>query len=331
MTTTNPASWGVRGHERAIAFLKKSLERGMLAHAYLFVGPQGVGKLDLALGLAKAITCPSEAKPCLTCKSCTRIKMGTHTDVRVVTRTGASVGIEQVRIIQQNASLKPFEGFARVFIIDGAEAMTRDAANALLKLLEEPPPYVYLLLLTSDETAVPETVLSRCQRVTLLPFSQDEVVASLEEQGLAADQARDIARLTRGRITLAEEMARSPEALAERRERIRDLMGMTKLTKTERLKEAERMAAGFSRNRDGLFNDLALLTEGWRDLLLQQAGLGNLALDPQLLPEKAPYPVEEIAGTLERLELSVQALRANVNARLVLEALLLAMPDQPVG
>jgi hypothetical protein len=121
-------------------------------------------------------------------------------------------------------------------------------------------------------------------------------------------------------------MAQSPEALEERRERMRALLALTSLTKTERLREAERMGAAYAKDRDAVASDLALMAEGWRDLLLAQAGLGEMAVNPQILPGAVPYTIEEIADTLGRLEMTAQALRANVNARLVFEALLLAMP-----
>jgi len=142
--------WQVVGHEETVALLDRSLRNGRLAHAYLFVGPRHVGKMRLAIELAKALNCHHEERPCGVCTQCERIEGLKHADVQVIGVDGTTeIGIDQMREMQHCASLKPFEGRHRVFIIDGVEHLSREAANCLLKTLEEPPADVQLVLLST--------------------------------------------------------------------------------------------------------------------------------------------------------------------------------------
>ena len=151
--------WSVIGQTRAVSLLQRSLERGSLAHAYLFVGPAHVGKMTLALNLAQALNCAAAEPPCGQCLSCQKIASAKHADVQIVglnrdgdsdePRPRAEISIDQIRQVQHSASLPPFEGRHKVFIIDGAELLSTEAANCLLKTLEEPVGKV-IFLLTKD-------------------------------------------------------------------------------------------------------------------------------------------------------------------------------------
>src|SRR3989337_2445199 len=160
--------WGLMGQERAVAALERALREGRVAHAYLIVGPERVGKHTLALKLAPALNCEGRVgagaptyggdehavEPCGECAPCRRIAGGIHADVQTVTveegEEGAQKGIHvsQIRDIERSAALKPFEGRSRVVIIDPAEEMNAAAQNAFLKTLEEPPPQVVFALVT---------------------------------------------------------------------------------------------------------------------------------------------------------------------------------------
>ena len=139
--------WRTAGHDKAVNILGRALGEGRTAHAYLVTGPEHVGKMTLALDLARAVNCSGAERPCDACAQCRRVDRGLHADVRVVGvepgpsggRQRVAIGIDQVREVQREASLKPYEGSSRVFIFDRAERLTEEAANSLLKILEEPP------------------------------------------------------------------------------------------------------------------------------------------------------------------------------------------------
>src|SRR6266487_606693 len=140
--------WDFMGNERVVEGLRVAVEKGRLPHALLFVGPAGVGKTRLALELAKALNCEGEDSPCGACVHCRQIASGSHPDVVLLERGEGkdSIAIGQVRELRQEATLRPFQGRRKVYVIAGAEALTAQAADALLKTLEEPPPELVLVL-----------------------------------------------------------------------------------------------------------------------------------------------------------------------------------------
>src|SRR5208283_6011856 len=163
--------WTVIGQDKVVTFLQKSLEKDSLAHAYLLVGLPHVGKMTLAVNLAMAINCEAEERPCGKCASCLRIASGKHADVQVIELSQivdsegdskTKISVEQVDQILHSVNLAPYEGKYKVFIIDGVEFMSIGAANRLLKTIEEPVQNVIFILLASNESLVPATIVSRC-------------------------------------------------------------------------------------------------------------------------------------------------------------------------
>jgi len=160
--------WQVIGQDKALALLDRSLKENNVAHAYLFVGPRHIGKKTLALNLAQALNCDADKPPCGQCHSCRRILEQKHADVTCIgLDSKTEIGIDDIRKLQRLANLPPYEGKRKVFIIDDAEYLSTEAANSLLKILEEPPPKVVWVLLTAEEPRLLPTIVSRCQRLEL--------------------------------------------------------------------------------------------------------------------------------------------------------------------
>lgn len=161
-----------------VELLKRALKSGRVSHAYMFYG-EGSLKGELALRFAQALFCKVlEDDACGECHDCRRVENLTHPDVKLVRPDGAVFKISQVREIRSEVSLKPYEGERRVFILEECDRMNLPAANALLKVLEEPPPWTVLILLISHPSALPPTVSSRCQVL----FAGEEVEANLQDE-----------------------------------------------------------------------------------------------------------------------------------------------------
>ena len=320
--------WNIEGHDDAIALLDTSLERGNLAHSYLFVGPKGIGKRSVAIALAQAVNCLESARPCGRCRSCVRVHTGLHADLRVVTKRNTVIGIEEVSDLLHDLNLRPYEGKHRVVIFDEINHASHDSFNALLKVLEEPPKHVLFVLLSSDLNLVPETIQSRCQTIFFHPASNDIVLKKLQELGVKNEPAREIMHIAQGRIREALEIANDPTILEARYEKLQSLMALRNESVASRITIAEQMAKDFSQNRDLVLSDLTLWIEGWHYVLLAAAGISKDMIG-RGLPEKAfNYQLSDILAFLEKLMSTTAALQQNVNPRLALESLLLAIPQE---
>ncbi|GEJ59146.1 DNA polymerase III subunit delta' [Anaeromyxobacter diazotrophicus] len=234
------------GQDRALGALRAALSRGALHHAYLFAGPEGVGKGTAARLLAQAANCEGGAAsgsaagfrtdPCGACGPCRKIARGTHPDVlalaeeRVMAKAGRwepkggrtpskDIVVDQVRdLVDHRLSLRRFEGRRRFVVIDPADALNPQAQNALLKTLEEPPADTTLVLVASSPDALLPTIRSRCARLAFAPLPEALLAERLAAAGRAPEDARLLAALSGG--SLGRALALDPDALRAREEAV---------------------------------------------------------------------------------------------------------------
>lgn len=195
---------------KVASFLSAATASGSLTHAYLFVGPAGSGKKSAAKALACAVVC--EDGGCGACPACQRVRKGFHPDVRLYEPEGASsYVVEQIRDLIHDITLAPIEAHSKVYIVDSAEALGPQAANALLKTLEEPPDDVVIVLLASAFDAVLPTIASRCQIVRFSRIAPSTAVAMLTQRGVSAEEARGALAASGGVVPRALDFLRSSE------------------------------------------------------------------------------------------------------------------------
>ena len=201
------------GHERVVSLLERELEAP--ANAYLFVGATAVGKSTTARAFATALLCPTDDP---TCNVCRRAMGGNHADLVPVHPEGrANLGVEQARAVVAQAALSPVEGARKVFLFEEAGLMTDQAANALLKTLEEPTRTTVFILVAESEDEFPSTVASRCRTIHFGRVSEGQLVEAFVSTGMSADDAEGLARVSGGRPGLSISLARHPEVAAFRR------------------------------------------------------------------------------------------------------------------
>jgi DNA polymerase-3 subunit delta' len=319
--------WQVIGHDWAVALLRRSLAANRVAHAYLFSGPPHIGKTRLALELARALNCGDSEPPCGQCPSCLRIAQGTHPDVRIVVGEGAgeSIKIEQVRALQREAALAPYEGRHRVLILRRVDLASNEAANSLLKTLEEPPAHVVLALTAVHAEGLPPTVVSRCQRLELRPLAHHVIGTALVERGCPPAQAQLLARLSGGRIGWALSASQDDTLLDERERELDQLHVLLAADRVDRIK----FALESSRDPVALQRQIELWTTWWRDLLLMccqnDRHIVNADCIDSLRLLAKQTTLSQTWRMLRALEATGEQLAANVNRRLSLEGLLLKL------
>ena len=325
-------AWQIIGHDWAVAFLQNSLATGRVAHAYLFSGPPQVGKGTLALGLAQALNCTGSEPPCRQCPSCLKLAKGTHPDIRVIVGEGAggSIKIDQVRALKREAMLSPYEGRHRVYILRRVDLASLEAANSLLKILEEPPEHVVLILTAVQPELLPATIVSRCQRLDLRPVAHHLLESVLREKGVAEPRAQLLARLSGGRVGWVLDASRDDAVLTHRQRDLDRMLQLLGATRVERLD----FAWETSRKPEASRALLELWVLWWRDLLLMhnqgQDHLVNIDRSDELGWMASQSTMSQVRSALDALQAAATQLDANVNARLAWEGLLLNLPRLPM-
>jgi DNA polymerase-3 subunit delta' len=320
--------WPVVGHEWATDLLAQTIASGRPSHAYLFTGPSQVGKTTLARAFAQALVCErGDGAPCGACRICQRAAQGRYPDIQFIAAEKNTIQIDQVRAITADAAVAPLEGRRKVFIIREIERASPPAANALLKTLEEPPPQVILLLTASRRDQVLPTVLSRCQIIGLRPLPLEQIHAALQTRwGVDDEHATLLARLSGGRLGWAVTAHTDPDLWQARAKYLDDLLALTAEGHLGRLTYAETL----SRAGDDLETALGLWATWWRDVLLIQRelpdGVLNLDRKTQLLQQAGLFRVDQVEKALTDLLQTLRRIKANVNARLALDVLLLRLP-----
>jgi DNA polymerase-3 subunit delta' len=252
---------------------------------------------------------------------------GNHPDVRILDTPGETIRIDQVRELQQELALLPYEGRWRVAILSEFERATPEAANALLKTLEEPPSYVALLLTANHIDRLLPTIVSRCQLLWLRPLTISQVQQALISQwGVEPSLAELLAHLSGGRIGWAVSTFQDREALARREESLEQISNLLGQSRVYRLA----YAAALSRNPKLLEETLMLWSSWWHDILLLKSGaqvpLCNIDQTEHLHEQAQHVTLDQARRMLEQVEFVIQCLEQNVNARLAIEVLLLSWP-----
>lgn len=350
---------GLIGQEHAAGILANILDSGSPSHAYLFHGAGGTGKVEAARRFAAALVCANGG--CGDCTACGKALRGTHPDIVTVAPVGAFITVDQVREINRSINLYPVEGQARVYIISPAEVFNSESANAFLKTLEEPPPFVYFLLLASSVERVLPTIVSRCQLIRFSAVSAAAIEAHLlSRSDLSGTMAQAYARVSRGNLALAEEL-QADTALAERRQRY--IEAGERLTRGEDGAAPARLAAGMleivegslegrpavatapegfftatarQRDQDAHRRETAdrrreamlaldLLGTWFRDLMVMAAGAGEAVLNKDYELELEDLALSSRVDNYRRAVAVIEAARAKLGYNVDLELALQAM------
>ena len=326
------ADWNVIGHEWAVALLRKQIAAGRLRHAYLFIGPPGVGRRTLALRFCQAINCTDTLTPgdfCGECRACRGFARGQHADLLVLERREGDreIKIDALRALTRSLSHTPLEARYQVALILNAHQASEEAANALLKTLEEPNPSVILCLTARDADSRPATVVSRCELLRLRPLSPDELAPALESKlGIPSAQAGLLAVISQGLPGLAQRLHADSALLEKRSQWLEASERLLGASRVERFAYADKA----SKDRQALKEQLLVWLSFWRDVLLASSGSAapHANADREELVQSVSRQVQTAGAhkALKAVERTLEQLDTNVNARLAMEVLLLDLP-----
>jgi DNA polymerase III subunit delta' len=328
--------WNIVGHEHAINTLRRALLAQRVRHAYLFTGPEHIGKALLAQRFAQTLLCTgggdahnAPQNPCNTCLSCRKVMHGNHPDVHYISRPQDKqfILIEQVRALQADAARKTLVGRRNIFIIQGMHEMNVQAANCLLKTLEEPEPDVVLLLTVPDPGVLLPTILSRVQQVPMQLLTSKQVKSALEDRwDVEPDEANLIAALSAGRMGWAVQAVEDEDMLAERQTQLETLAKLSTAGKVQRFDVAQRLSA----DSDKLHGILELWLLWWRDMVLAANNcldlIVNVDMQGIIQNQAAKVGAAESQRMVRAILGTMEALDQNVNARVALEVLMLDLP-----
>jgi len=330
-------NWNLLGHEWAVDMLRRHVARGEMRHAYLFAGAPGLGRRTLALRLAQALNCEkpvAPGEPCFVCRTCKQIDAMQHPDLAIIQavdedgvgKDGGTLRVDQIREVQRTLNLKPYQSPFRVALFLRFHEANDNAANALLKTLEEAPTHAILLLTADNPEQLLPTINSRCEILRLRPLPLESIVADLLDHGVDEDRARLLAHISGGRPGFARKLVEDATVLEKREERLNDLQTILPSSRVEKFSYAEKLA----KDKDAMRQTILVWLSYWRDVLLRVAGA-----ETPLINVDRNMEIEFLAGRLNLStarkvvsdhESALEKIERNVNSRLLAEVLLMDLP-----
>lgn len=341
-------TWTILGHTPALAALDRAIASDRPSHAWVFSGPEGAGKRATAVEFAAALNCERDDKPCGECRPCRDTLAGRHPNVEIVEPGGMcdepdhrdhadsrDLRICQVRRLTRILYRAPYNGGRHIAIVDAADSLHVEAANAFLKTLEEPPPGAVIILLVEREERLPDTVFSRCQRVAFRPVDRDVIVQALSDRGVEPIQAEAIAGAAAGRLGWAIRAIEDPSMLSERSEMLDQAFRLAHAGRFDRFAWAKQPEGGRAvESKERYQRELRVWEDWWRNVLLASSGTleGAINIDRAavLADEGKLYEKADIVRFLRKLMETREYLYSNVDAQLALENLTLDLPA-PAG
>ncbi len=316
----------------ALKMVKNSILKGRVAHAYLLEGSRGTGKREIGLLMAKSMFCLTLVdgyKPCEVCLNCKRISHGNHPDIHLVEPDGLSIKKGQIQLLQEEFAKTGVESQKKLYTIVHADKMTVNAANSLLKFLEEPYPGTMAILITEQLQQILPTILSRCQVIPMRPLSPELLEKKLEAAGIDANKARLVAQLTNN-LEEALEWSRD-DWFAQAQKIVVELYEVLKKSPLEAMTMLQEDWFGHFKEKGQIDRGLDLLLLFLKDLLYIQLGttekIVNLGERSRLEQHALQTSGRRLTGQMAAILDSKRKLQANMNPQLLMEELVLKMQE----
>jgi DNA polymerase-3 subunit delta' len=319
----------ILGQAKALTLLSRAVASGRLAHAYLFAGPNGVGKTTVALDLAAVLFCqqPQATRPCGYCPGCLKFQSDNHPDFIRIRPDGAVIKIDQIRNLKKALNFAPFESKQRIILLEEVHTMRREAGNSLLKVLEEPPPDNLLILVGNTTGSILATIVSRCQVIPFtplpLPLAAEIIHRHKPEVGL--EGCRALAALADGCPGQALDIE-TGGILALYQKLIEEMAGNTGRP-AERVEKVLALAVEVTESKEGLEPLLTLLRIFLKNCMAAATSITSATFSPEVLRTRERWNLQQLSDKMAAIDLTEQALARNCNRGLTSEVLLLELFD----
>ncbi|MEW6407202.1 MAG: AAA family ATPase [Patescibacteria group bacterium] len=324
------------GHRRIISALQKNIRQDRLAHAYLFSGPEAVGKKTVALNFVKTLQCEGREKPCGMCQTCFQIEKNIHPDTIIFQKdiTGDSKGGQEIKIfemrdIQKKMSLKQYSAPYKILLLDRAENLNDEAANSLLKFLEEPKGKTLIILITNNINMVLPTIISRCVTINFLLVPKNEMLKYFERKvealqsktyGAQNLNLEEIINYSLGRPGNVIRWLENPKDFIESKEIVKNF---AKVVLADNITEKFKFISQFYNKKEESIKLLMHLLMFYQHLLSWQIGREDLEDDKEIRQFARRYEINKIRNALFQIISAKKFILQNANLKLVLENMML--------
>ncbi|MFH1781015.1 MAG: hypothetical protein ABH835_00125 [Patescibacteria group bacterium] len=321
--------WDVVGHQKQIEYLQKTIKNGKIGHAYLISGPKNVGKNNLALNFIYTLYCtgPDKKKPCHKCDNCSQLKKQIHPDFIHIQpeEEGKIIAIKQIRGAIEKISKKTLSNNYKICLIEKADLLSLEAANALLKTLEEPKGKT-VIILTADKNTLPETIISRCQTISLQPVPAQDIYDFVLNKTNSRDQASTISRLSMHLPGKSEAFLKNKNAIKKINSATSDFVSLLAIKGIEKNRLQEKIIKKQEKNNE-ILNKIQVWQSILRDLLMVQnfheEYIFNREYIDQLERTAKTITTKKIITNINKLEIIKNNNKKNINTKLALDNFLL--------
>lgn len=321
------------GQEEAIEILKDEIEKDRISHAYLFSAKEGSGKSKLAFEFAKASFCEELGiDSCGSCINCRKMDHNNHPDFKIISvlEGKTAISIDQIRELKKEIAYKPYDSDHKIYIIESAEKLTKQAANSLLKTLEEPPSFATIILLVEDSGKLLPTLVSRCQQIKLSSVAQSKIKDLLLAEGLNKMQSEIVSSAAAGSPGKALEITKIDNYFEQRQE-IYDFLKKIESKNTIEIFAITDKLCSLLKNDFPCFD---LLSDWYRDIMMIKQDYLDAVINQDYLEDlkklAADLSLQNIIRNLELIAQSQEYIERNIREKLSLEVLFfkLRQPDQ---
>ncbi|MEL7647016.1 MAG: DNA polymerase III subunit delta' [Sedimentibacter sp.] len=318
----------VAGQDEIKTSLINSIKKGNISHGYIFEGPKGMGKSDLALIFAQSLFCTDfSGEPCNRCFSCIKMNSLNHPDLHVMNQDDDTIKREDIEKVLESVYKKPYEADRKVFIIRDAQKMTTQAANTFLKTLEEPPGDSVMILLTTNVNLLLPTIVSRCQTIKFRNISKETIKNYLvQKMGAQEDKAELAASYSRGILNMAVNIVNGKDMILEERKAVIGLFDRIIKADSEIIYEVE---SYFEENKDKIDEIIVIMMIWIRDVSFVKNSMQSLIINKDLtaLAQEHSLRLKQDSDIIEYLQSVSDNIKSNVNYKLSIDNMLLKIQE----